>query len=118
MAVGMSSRFIGWLVLALCAAAGSDCLVGSAQSLPVSTYCVSADQCAALCRRFVEGDKGPEDFIQRASFELGPPESFKPLPPADPPAPVVDPTNVYSEVRPGNFSPAVADALPRIYSPN
>jgi DNA-binding beta-propeller fold protein YncE len=114
----MSSRLIGFLAVALCAAAGSDCLLGSAQSLPVTTYCVSADQCAQLCRRFVEGDSGPEDFIRRAAFELGPPDSFK-LPPSNASTPpVVDPTNVYSEVRANNFSPAVADALPRIYSPN
>ena len=77
MAVGMSSRFIFWLVLALCAAVGSDCLLDSAESLPISTYCVSADQCAALCRRFVEGDRGPEDFIRQAAYELGPPDTFK-----------------------------------------
>ena len=118
MALGMSSRFIFWLALALCAAVGSDCLLGSAESLPISTYCVSADQCAALCRNFVEGDSTGEDFIRRAAFELGPAESFKPLPAPNAIPPVVDPTNVYSEVRAGNFSPAVADALPRIYSPN
>ena len=58
----MSSRFICWLVLALCAAVGSDCRSEAPQSLPISTYCVSADQCAALCRRFVEGDKGAGGF--------------------------------------------------------
>ncbi|WP_210254795.1 YncE family protein [Methylocapsa sp. S129] len=115
----MLSRFLGFLVLALCAAAGSDSLVGSAQSLPVSTYCISADQCAALCRRFVEGDQGPEDFIRKASLELGPPERFLIAPSnASTMPPVVDPTNVYSEVGANHFSPAVADALPRIYSPN
>jgi DNA-binding beta-propeller fold protein YncE len=118
MALGMTSRFIGFLVLALCAAVGSDSFFGSAQSLPVTTYCVNADQCAALCRRFVEGDKGPEDFIRRAAFELGPPDSFKFTPANTSMPPVVDPTNVYSEVRAGNFSPAVAGALSRIYSPN
>jgi DNA-binding beta-propeller fold protein YncE len=118
MALGMTSRFIGFLVLALCAAVGSDSFFGSAQSLPVTTYCVNADQCAALCRRFVEGDKGPEDFIRRAAFELGPPDSFKFTPANTAMPPVVDPTNVYSEVRAGNFSPAVAGALSRIYSPN
>ena len=118
MALGMSSRFIFWLVLALCAAVGSDCLLDSAESLPISTYCVSADQCAALCRRFVEGDRGPEDFIRQAAYELGPPDTFKlPQSSASTP-PVVDPTNVYSEVGAINFSPAVAAALPRIYSPN
>lgn len=32
--------------------------------------------------------------------------------------PVVDPTNLYSETGAGHMSPAVADALPRIYVPN
>ncbi len=32
--------------------------------------------------------------------------------------PVVDPSNLYSETRPGNLSPAVAGALPRVYVPN
>src|SRR5579863_3442548 len=94
----MSTRLIAMLVLALCAGAGSDSLLESAQSLPVSTYCVSADQCAALCRRFVEGDRGPQDFIQRAAFELGPPDSFKIAATNASIPPVVDPTNVYSEV--------------------
>ncbi|MGO8834994.1 MAG: hypothetical protein ACLQE9_19535 [Roseiarcus sp.] len=89
----------------------------SAQSLPVSTYCVTAGQCAALCRHFVEGDSGPEEFIRRAAYELGPPDSFT-LPPSDGAPPVVDPSNIYSETRANNFSPAVAGALPRIYSPN
>jgi YVTN family beta-propeller protein len=32
--------------------------------------------------------------------------------------PVIDPTNLYSEARAGNLSPAVAGALPRVYVPN
>ena len=32
--------------------------------------------------------------------------------------PVVDPSNLYSETRPDKMSPAVANALPRIYVPN
>ena len=31
---------------------------------------------------------------------------------------VVDPANVYSEATAGHLSPAVADALPRVYVPN
>ena len=31
---------------------------------------------------------------------------------------MVDPRNLYSEARAGNFSPAVADALPRVYVPD
>ena len=42
--------------------------------------------------------------------------------PAAPPAvaampPVVDPANLYSEAAAGRFSPAVAEALPRVYVP-
>src|ERR1700722_19629006 len=100
----MSIRMVSALVLALCAGIGSDSLVETAQSLPVSTYCVTADQCAAICRRFVEGDQGPEDFIRKASFELGPPDSFR-IAPSNVSSipPVVDPTNVYSEVGADNF---------------
>ena len=89
----MTSSPLRLLVLALCAAAGSDSLLESAQSLPVSTYCVTAGQCAALCRHFVEGDSGPEEFIRRAAYELGPPDSFT-LPPSDGAPPVVDPSNI------------------------
>src|SRR5499427_11135818 len=32
--------------------------------------------------------------------------------------PVVDPSNLYSETRPDKLSPAVANALPRVYVPN
>jgi DNA-binding beta-propeller fold protein YncE len=106
------------LAIGLCAAVSSDALVPAAQSLPISTFCVTADQCAALCRRFVEGDNGPDDFIRKAAYELGPPDVFKGLPVNASIPPVVDPTNVYSEVGANKFSPAVADALPRIYSPN
>ena len=87
MALTMSTPLIRMFILAFCAAAGSDSLLESAQSLPVSTYCVSADQCAALCRRFVEGDRQPEDFIRQAAFELGPPDSFR-LPPSNASIPV------------------------------
>jgi DNA-binding beta-propeller fold protein YncE len=113
----MISSPFRWFILALCVGAGSDCLPDGAQSLPVATYCVTAGQCAELCRRFVEGDNGPQDFIREAAYELGPPDTFD-LPPASGPPPAVDPNNVYSETRANNFSPAVAGALPRIYSPN
>ena len=117
MVPSMSPSFFRLLVLTVFAAMGSDSLLESAQSLPVSTYCVTAGQCAELCRRFVEGGDGPQDFIRRAAFELGPPDTFKFSPATAPPPPVVDPTNVYSGTRAGNFSPAVADALPRIFRP-
>src|SRR3989304_2125807 len=32
--------------------------------------------------------------------------------------PVIDPRNIYSEIRADNLSPAVAGALPRVYVPN
>src|ERR1700694_5962125 len=99
----MSRAYLPLFALALCAAAGSDSLLQSAQSLPVSTFCVTADQCAALCRSFVEGGARAQDSLRRPPFDLGPPESFKPLPAAVSIPPVVDPSNVYSEVRPGNF---------------
>ncbi|HXW20979.1 MAG TPA: hypothetical protein VEK35_10790 [Roseiarcus sp.] len=106
------------LGLGLLAGLGSDSLLGGAQSLPAATFCVSAGQCASLCRSFVEKGRAAEDFVRLASLELGPPNVFD-LPPRDfGPPPLVDPTNVYSEVRAGNLSPAVADALPRVYVPN
>jgi DNA-binding beta-propeller fold protein YncE len=93
-------------------------LIGDAQSLPISTYCVTAGQCAQLCRQLVEKGRTAEDFIRLASYELGEPGVFN-LPPREgAPPPLVDPTNVYSETRAGNFSPAVAGALPRVYAPN
>jgi DNA-binding beta-propeller fold protein YncE len=114
----MSPSTVRLLGLCLLAALGSDSWLGGAQSLPIATYCVTAGQCAALCRAFVEKGRTPEDFIRLASLELGPPDVFD-LPPRDGgPPPLVDPTNVYSETRAGNFSPAVADALPRVYAPN
>jgi DNA-binding beta-propeller fold protein YncE len=114
----VSPALLRLLMLGLCAAAGSDCLTETAQSLPVTTYCVSAEQCAALCRRFVEHDRTGEDFIREAAFELGPPDTFHMGQANTAMPPVIDPSNVYSEVGPNNFSPAVAGALSRIYSPN
>jgi YVTN family beta-propeller protein len=114
----MSPSLLRLLGLGLFAALGSDCLLNDAQSLPISTYCVTADQCASLCRSFVEKNRTGEDFIQLASLELGPPGAFT-LPPKEGSPPVlVDPSNVYSETRVGNFSPAVAGALSRVYAPN
>jgi YVTN family beta-propeller protein len=91
-------------------------VIGDAQSLPISTYCVTAGQCAQLCRQFVEKGRTADDFV-RASLELGEPGIFN-LPPSAGAPPLVDPANVYSETRAGNFSPAVADALSRVYAPN
>ena len=58
----------------------------------------------------------PEDFIQRAAYELGPPAATFKLPPANMNMPpLVDPKNVYSEIAAGKFSPATAGALqPRL----
>jgi DNA-binding beta-propeller fold protein YncE len=106
------------LILALCLGAGSDSLFDSAQSLPVSTYCVTAGQCASLCRGLVEGGRTAEDFIQLARFELGDPGVFKIASAEVSMPPLVDPKNVYSEVGANKFSPAVAGALSRVYAPN
>jgi DNA-binding beta-propeller fold protein YncE len=106
------------LAFGLFAALGSDCLLNNAQSLPISTYCLSAGQCASLCRTLVEKGRTAEDFIRLASFELGAPGVFN-LQPSEGARPaLVDPANVYSETRAGNFSPAVAGALSRVYAPN
>jgi len=115
----MISRFLtGAATVALCAFIGSDSLVDSAQSLTIPTYCVSGEQCAALCRGLVEVGQTPDDFLQRASYELGAPD-FKGLPPANLTMPaLVDPKNVYSEIAAGKFSPATAGALSRVYAPN
>ena len=106
------------LLVALCLGAGSDSLFDSAQSLPVSTYCVTAGQCAALCRGLVEGGRSAEDFIQLAQYELGDPGIFRMAQAKAAPPPLVDPKNVYSEIGANNFSPAVAGALARVYAPN
>jgi DNA-binding beta-propeller fold protein YncE len=113
----MTSSALRLLVLAVCAAAGSDTFLDSAQSLP-NGLCVNGEQCAALCRSAVEGGRSASDFIALADYELGPPDIFN-LPASDekPPS-VIDPGNLYSEAGAGKFSPAVASALPRIYVPN
>jgi DNA-binding beta-propeller fold protein YncE len=114
----MSPSALRLPLLGLFAILSADSLVNDAQSLPISTYCVTAGQCAALCRSFVEKGRSAEDFIRLASTELGEPDIVN-LPPREGgPPPLIDPTNVYSETRANNFSPAVADALARVYAPN
>jgi DNA-binding beta-propeller fold protein YncE len=113
----MSPSFLRLLGLGLFGVLGSTCLLGDAQSLPIPTYCVTAGQCASLCQTFVEKGRTGDDFIRLASLELGAPGVFN-LPPKDDPPPLIDPSNVYSETRAGNFSPAVAGALSRVYAPN
>jgi DNA-binding beta-propeller fold protein YncE len=106
------------LAVGFLAVVGTDGYLGGAQSFTIPTYCVTAGQCSALCRTIVEKGRTGEDFIKLAALELGPPDVFT-LPPREGRTPpLVDPTNVYSETRAGNFSPAVADALPRVYAPN
>jgi len=114
----MAYPSLRFLLLALCLGAGSDSLLGSAESLPVSTYCVTAGQCAALCRGLVEGGRGADDFIQLAQYELGDPGVFRLADAKTATPPLVDPKNVYSEVGADRFSPAVAGALSRVYAPN
>ncbi len=106
------------LLLALFFGAGPDSLLESAQSLPISSYCVTAGQCASLCRSFVEGGRTASDFIQLAQFELGDPGVFRIANAAASIPPLVDARNVYSEVGANNFSPGVAGALSRVYAPN
>ena len=114
----MAYPSLRFLLLALCLGAGSDSLLGSAESLPVSTYCVTAGQCAALCRGLVEGGRGADDFIQLAQYELGDPGVFRLADAKTATPPLVDTKNVYSEIGADRFSPAVAGALSRVYAPN
>jgi DNA-binding beta-propeller fold protein YncE len=115
----MISRFLtGAAAVALTAFIGPDTLIDSAQSLTIPTYCVDGEQCAALCRSLVEVGQAPGDFIERASYDLGPP-AFKSLPPANLTMPALpDAKNVYAATAAGNFSPATAGALSRVYAPN
>jgi DNA-binding beta-propeller fold protein YncE len=115
----MNSRFLtGVAAAALCAFVGSDSLIDSAHSLTIPRYCVGAEQCAPLCGGLVEVGRTPEDFIERASYDLGEP-GLRNLPPANlGMPPLVDPKNVYSETAAGKLSPATAGALSRVYSPN
>ena len=115
----MNPRFLtGVAAAALCAFIGSDSLIDSAQSLTIPSFCAHGEFCASLCGGLVEVGKTPQDFIERASYDLGAP-GFTNLPPANLTAPpLVDPKNVYSETTAGKFSPATAGALSRVYSPN
>jgi DNA-binding beta-propeller fold protein YncE len=115
----MFLRFLtGAAVATLAAFIGSDSLIGSAKSLTIPTYCVEGEQCAALCRNLVEVGQTPQDFIQRASYDLGR-SDFSGLPPANLTMPALpDAKNVYSETAAGRFSPATAGALSRVYAPN
>ncbi len=115
----MIPRFLtGLAVATLAAFIGSDSLIDSAQSLTIPMICVEGEQCAALCRSAVEVGQTPEDFIQRASYDLGR-SDFSGLPPANLTMPALpDAKNVYSETTAGHFSPATAGALSRVYAPN
>jgi DNA-binding beta-propeller fold protein YncE len=115
----MNPRFLtGVAAAALCAFIGSDSLIDSAQSLTIPTPCAHGEFCASLCGGLAEVGKTPQDFIERAAYDLGAP-GFTNLPPANLTAPpLVDPKNVYSETTAGKFSPATAGALSRVYSPN
>ena len=115
----MISRFLtGAAVATLAAFIGSDSLIDSAQSLTIPMVCVEGEQCAALCRSAVEVGQTPQDFIQRAAYDLGR-SDFSGLPPANLTMPALpDAKNVYSETTAGHFSPATAGALSRVYAPN
>ena len=70
----MNSRFLAGVAAAtLAAVIGSDSLIDGAQSLTIPSLCVDGEACAALCSAHVEVGRTPEDFVQRAAYELGPP---------------------------------------------
>src|SRR5579862_5605236 len=54
----------------------------------------------------------PAATLQTSATVLPQPPPLASMPP------VVDPANLYSEAAAGHLSPAVADALPRVYVPN
>ena len=108
-------RFRGLVAVSafgLLAAIGSD----SVQSFTIS--CVDPALCAFVCRSAVEEGRTGDDFLQLASYQLGPQKPID-LPAANltMPAPV-DPGNVYAGAGAGMFSPAVEGHLHRVYSPN
>ena len=105
---------IGASALVLMAAVGSD----SGQSFTIPTTCTDAAFCASICRSAVEQGRTEQDFIQLASWQLGPPTACAlPAGNLNMPAPV-DPKNVYAGAGAGMFSPAVEGHLHRVYSPN
>jgi DNA-binding beta-propeller fold protein YncE len=107
---------VGASALALAAAIGSDSGLETAQSFTIP--CTDPAICASICRGAVEQGRADADFVQLASWQLGPQKPMD-LPPANltMPAPV-DPKNVYAATGAGQFSPAVAGQLSRVYSPN
>jgi DNA-binding beta-propeller fold protein YncE len=115
----MNSRFLVGVAVATLACIGSDSLIDGAQSLTIPSLCVDGEACAALCSAHVEVERTPQDFVQRAAYELGPAATSFNLPPANmnmPPQ--VDPKNVYASIAAGDISPATAGALNRVYAPN
>ncbi len=116
----MNSRFLAGVAAAtLAVCIGSDSLIDGAQSLTIPSLCVDGELCAALCRAHVEDGRTPEDFIQRAAYELGPAAATFKLPPANMNMPpLVDPKNVYASIAASDISPATAGALNRVYAPN
>ena len=114
----MLRRVAGVLAFGLGLSVGPSALMESAQSISIPTLCTDPEQCAWLCRSRVEGGKSAEDFIIQAAYELGAPGISK-LPPANLTMPQpADPKNVYASIGAGQFSPAVAGALSRVYAPN
>ena len=116
----MNSRFLAGVAAAtLAVCIGSDSLTDGAQSLTIPSLCVDGEVCAALCRAHVEDGRTPDDFIQKAAYELGPATTTFKLPPANlnmPPQ--IDPKNVYAAIAASDVSPATAGALNRVYAPN
>jgi DNA-binding beta-propeller fold protein YncE len=97
------------------AAVGSD----SGQSFTIPTTCADAALCASICRSAVEQGRTEQDFIQLASWQLGPANGVAALPAGNLNMPaLVDPKNVYAGAGAGMFSPAVEGHLHRVYAPN
>ena len=111
--------WIGASVLALAAAAlGSDSALETAQSFTIPTACKDAALCASFCSSLVEQGRSESDFLNLAAWQLGREQAID-LPPGNLTMPAaVDPNNVYAGTGAGMFSPAVAGALSRVYSPN
>ena len=94
--------------IAVAAIVGSAALLERAESFTVPDLCGGVSPCPPPCLGAPEVARSPAEFIEKAAYQLGPPQKID-LPPANltmPPFP--DPKNVYSETVAGKFSPATA----------
>ena len=114
-----SKSIAGAAILALGLFLAPESLIEPAQSLTIPDQCGGVEPCPPLCLGAAEVARSPQDFIELAAFELSKAPDVTTLAPGNltmPPLP--DPKNVYSETRSGNFSPATAGAMSRIYVPD